>query len=106
MTHDTAVFTTSHRPRYAKRPPHSGLVQVPIWEPTVPGRVAVLNRAGHLPEVVSGDLEFKTFVRDAEYRSHDYVGRPYILTGTKLRVLIERFRRVSTLSAGWRGRFH
>ena len=28
MTHNTAVCSTSRRPTYAKRPPHSGLVQV------------------------------------------------------------------------------
>jgi hypothetical protein len=32
MTHNTAVFTTPLSPKHAKRLPHSGYVQVELWE--------------------------------------------------------------------------
>jgi hypothetical protein len=42
MTHDTAVFSTSCRPTYAKRPPHRGLVR---YKPTAYGRATLTGSA-------------------------------------------------------------
>ena len=38
MTHNSAIFLSTGRPKYAKRPPQSGYVQVPMWE-VIPGRI-------------------------------------------------------------------